>query len=263
MQECRQVDHSLLIVTDLDGCLLNKADYAYYAARPALDRLAASKIPLVLCSSKTQAEMRPLAEELGVPWPLVCENGGVIVWRDQRPDTILGVPRSNILSAIQESRQEFRFRSFSDLGVEGLMSVADLPREKAIHALNRQCTEPLLWEDTDTNLEVFRSLMAKHDLALTRGGRFWHVAGDVSKGDGMRKVVDWFAVWEAEPFTTVAIGDSPIDLPMLELADIAVVIPQPDGTRLISPNHPRCIHATHAGPVGWSATVCGLLDEFV
>ena len=55
----------LLVATDLDGCLLDEETYSYEAARPALDALARRRVPLVLCSSKTRAEMQPLARELG------------------------------------------------------------------------------------------------------------------------------------------------------------------------------------------------------
>ena len=48
----------------------------YAAALPALDRLKRVQAPLVLCSSKTRAEMIPLWQELGLDAPLITENGG-------------------------------------------------------------------------------------------------------------------------------------------------------------------------------------------
>ena len=49
--------------------------------RPArrLDALRRAGVPLVLCSSKTRAEMEPLAAAIGATGPLVVENGGAIV----------------------------------------------------------------------------------------------------------------------------------------------------------------------------------------
>ena len=68
---------SVLIFTDLDGCLLNKADYRYDDALPVLQRLSVAQIPVVLCSSKTRSEMSALQEELSLSGsPMTCENGG-------------------------------------------------------------------------------------------------------------------------------------------------------------------------------------------
>ncbi len=251
----------LLIFTDLDGCLLNKSDYQYEAARPTLARIAEANIPLVLCSSKTKAEMQPLAEKLDLSWPFVCENGGVIVWNDGRADSILGNSRSTVLEVLQSVRSQFKFRTFDDLGVEGLIQVADLEAVSAQRAIARQCTEPLLWDDSADKIDRFRQSLLEADLYLTQGGRFWHVAGPVSKGDGVRAVTDQFRQSAGLPVTTVAIGDSPIDRPMLEFADIAVLIPQPDGSFLISVNNQRHVLANQSGSAGWADELGRLLDE--
>src|SRR5687768_8132133 len=67
-----------LVFTDLDGTLLDHDTYSWEAARPALSRLRHLGIPLVLCSSKTAAELRPIAKRLGLQTPLIVENGGGI-----------------------------------------------------------------------------------------------------------------------------------------------------------------------------------------
>jgi mannosyl-3-phosphoglycerate phosphatase len=46
-----------VIFTDLDGTLLDPENYSFKDAQPALDLIRAKGIPLVLCSSKTRAEM--------------------------------------------------------------------------------------------------------------------------------------------------------------------------------------------------------------
>ena len=54
----------LALFTDLDGCLLNKHDYDFAPALLVLERLQRLEIPVILSSSKTEAEMRPLSVEL-------------------------------------------------------------------------------------------------------------------------------------------------------------------------------------------------------
>ena len=69
---------SLVLFSDLDESLLDGTTYGFDAARPALDRLRRERIPLVLCTSKTRAEVEPLRTVLENRDPFIVENGGGI-----------------------------------------------------------------------------------------------------------------------------------------------------------------------------------------
>ena len=71
--------HAFVVYSDLDGCLLDRETYAFAAARPALELLKRRRIPLVLCSSKTQAEVEFYRTALGLADPFVVENGGAVL----------------------------------------------------------------------------------------------------------------------------------------------------------------------------------------
>ncbi len=68
----------LVVVTDVDGCLVDHATYSHAASDPAIARLKAAGIPVILCSSKTRAELERLQQELGLTAPFVAENGGAL-----------------------------------------------------------------------------------------------------------------------------------------------------------------------------------------
>ncbi|MEW4486798.1 HAD-IIB family hydrolase [Thalassoglobus sp. JC818] len=251
---------NLIVFTDLDGCLLNKSDYSYQDALPALKRLKELHVPLVLCSSKTQSEMRPLAIELELETPITCENGGVVCWNDDEK-TVLGADRAEILDVLTSLKSKYTFESFRDLGLSGVMKATDLPEEKAKRALNRFATEPLLWKDSMEKIEAFRNELEGRGLTLTQGGRFWHVAGQTTKGLAMDKVVQRLTPPSSGEWITVAIGDSPIDESMLERAAYPRVIPWPSGEIGIPLSTPRYVVAPLPGAAGWRATVESLLDE--
>lgn len=256
---------SMVVFTDLDGCFLNE-DYTYQESLPVLNRLKANEIPVVLVSSKTEAEMSPLVSELGLASPFVCENGGVISWNhiqnaSASSRTILGVPRPQILDLLTSLKSDFGFRSFSDLGVEGIRRLTGLDLEQSGRAAQRFTNEPLVWDDAEGRIDDFRRRLEAANLTLTRGGRFWHVAGRVDKGSGVRRVLERWPVSGGSRMT-VSVGDSPIDLPMLKQTDIAIVIPQPSGGVQLHLQHPCVYRACHSGAQGWAEGISKILDEY-
>ena len=258
----------VLVFSDLDGCLLNKADYRFDDAKPTLARIAEAKILLILASSKTEPEMRRIATEMQLAdAPLICENGGAVFWSNQTTDgaaspLVLGTPRSEILEVLAKLKQEFHFQSFEDLGVEGVAKSTNLPPDRAALALERSSTEPLTWLDDTDRIPSFRVQLETHGLTLTRGGRFWHVAGKTSKGVGMQQVCKRFdeQLDGSERHQTLAIGDSPIDQSMLDLADFPIGIPSPDGVVHVQANAQNGVIASKPGAAGWAESVSQVLD---
>src|SRR4029434_2576627 len=68
-----------LVITDLDGTLLDHETYSWEAAHAAVDQLRRRDIPLILCTSKTRAETEDWRKELGNEHPFIVENGGALL----------------------------------------------------------------------------------------------------------------------------------------------------------------------------------------
>ena len=65
----------LMIITDLDGSLLDHHTYRWDAATEWLTTLKQHKVQLVICSSKTAAEVIPLQKKTGDQWfTLYCRK---------------------------------------------------------------------------------------------------------------------------------------------------------------------------------------------
>jgi len=260
--------HRILVFTDLDGCLLNKTDYSWADAGPTLHRLKRLEIPVVLSSSKTVAEMRRLQDEMELAEaPFISENGGAICWpagmsSEEEQVTYQGQSRSEIADALDGLRSDFSFVTFRDMGVPGIMEATGLPADRASAAAERHTTEPLLWQDAEDRIEAFRAQIESHALTLTRGGRFWHVAGQTSKGEAMETVIAEYCKQQpGVTWTTLAIGDSPIDQSMLDRADEPIAIPAPDGTLHVELPTERGVAASVPGSAGWAETVTAVLDK--
>jgi len=256
-----------LVVTDLDATFLDHS-YDWDEAKPAMARLRELGLPLVLNSSKTVAEMKDLAMELGLQSPLVAENGGLLAIPDDRTGDysvqIKGLPRKEILEVAHGLRSQmgYKFQGFADWSDQELAERSGLSIIQSQRSLARLATEPLSWEDSESLRLEFADQLSIQGIRMLRGGRFWHLMGASDKADGSASVLKYYQ--ELEPDTewqVIALGDSANDTAMLEAADIAVVIPHSDGAH-ISPKAPRVVHAPFPATKGWNAAILSLLSEY-
>jgi mannosyl-3-phosphoglycerate phosphatase len=67
------------------------------------------------------------------------------------------------------------------------------------------------------------------------------------------------------PSFTIALGDAPNDVEMLEAADLGVIVANPDGKpipRLDGETKGRIIRTKEPGPAGWADAVLRLLADY-
>ncbi len=263
----------IVVYTDLDGTLLDHHDYSYAAARPALDELRRGGVPVVLTSSKTFPELVMLADRLGLDHPVIGENGAFVAWpraydigvpgdreRDGYRIRRFGADHAGIVALLATLRADssFRFEGFSDWDVATLAARTGLPPDDARRAGQREASEPIVWRGSEAALSAFRRALADHGLTLVKGGRFFHVMGDTSKADAMRWLHHLLEERRGRALTSIALGDGPNDLQMLEAADVAVVVANPDSDP-IAPQADRILWTRLPGPAGWNEAILELL----
>lgn len=265
----------LLVFTDLDGTLLDHHSYSFSAALPALERLRKAGVPVIPVTSKTLAELAPLMRELDNAHPCIAENGGLIALPPGYFDALDGYPLQegyrvialssgyeNIVQTARRLRAEhqYQFRGFSDMSDEEVAACTGLSADQATRARRRLCSEPLQWLDTAAAFAQFRQALQAAGLQLVEGGRFWHLMGNHDKASAMQRLCEKYRAAGFQDFRTVALGDSPNDIPMLEAVDIPMLIRRPDGSCLsLQTEHPApCSELP--GPAGWNQMMLTLLD---
>jgi mannosyl-3-phosphoglycerate phosphatase len=268
---------SRLIVTDLDGTLIDHDTYSAEPARPALDAAARDGVPVVPCSSKTRAEMHRLVADLRLPpVPLVAENGS-LVWLPPRwpvmPDdavaapgtpgglVILGTPSEQLrprLAALGAA-VGLRLRPLSAMAVDEIVARTGLAHEGAALAQAREFSEPFVCEPDDVPLEVLQAAARDLGVRVTRGGRFFHLLGQTDKG----RAVGVLRAVSGRATRLLGIGDAPNDLSLLAACDDAAIVPQPG--RGIHPDLagalPDARRAPLPGPAGWNIVVLDWLHD--
>ena len=256
---------SALVFTDLDGTLLDHHTYSFEAALPALQALKERNIPVILNSSKTRAEILEIANQLGLPTAIIAENGSLIAFPDQADPVILGSSYTFICEQLDQIRKAhtFDFQGFHDWDAAQISKVTGLSIESSKLSSQREASEPLLWNDSDSALQLFKDQLAKVGLCVKRGGRFWHVMGDTDKVKAMQHVVEHYHENGQPKPTVIALGDGPNDQEMISAADIGVIIHNPDGTPLAVDKRTgqKIIRTDAPGPEGWNATLLALLTE--
>lgn len=266
---------SLLIFTDLDGTLLDHYTYTFEPARPLINLLNRAHIPWILNTSKTLAELSELRVALNNYHPMIVENGGGIAFPPDQPlatladDGIkagfhlltLGAQRTNILAALGPLHEEFAFRGFSDMSANELSALTGLTGDQACQAMDRQFSEPIIWQDSAARLVEFAAKLSEHSLTLLRGGRFTHVIGQSDKGKAMAWLSTHWPQSNRTP-TTIALGDGPNDIAMLQRADYPIVVRSPVHEPPLIKHSKPVLLTRLAGPAGWTEALSNALNEF-
>lgn len=259
----------LLVATDLDATLLDHQTYSYAAALPVLKQLKALACPVIFNSSKTEAEQVQLRQAMGLQAPFIVENGAAVVipkgqlGRAVDETQVFGPPYAELTAQIAKVREAagYRFRGFSDLSVSDVTELTGLVPAAAAAARQRQGSEPLYWEDTETAFAAFQADVASLGLQTTQGGRFRHVMAQTDKGRALTWLVQQYRQhFPNIDWCVVALGDSPNDLPMLRVADIGVHVPNPHRKPFPLTGVKRLITAPMPGPDGWAAAMLEVLS---
>lgn len=267
-----------IIFTDLDGTLLDHEDYRFDAALPALHAARARGIPVIPATSKTLAEVVELGAALGQREPMLVENGGALCFpaektypfplpagdhRDGHRIVPLGANYGQLRDFLCHMRAErgWQLRGFGDMDSDEVAARTGLTPEQAAKAKQRWFTEPFVWEGSDTDFQRLREAAQREGLRLTRGDRFHHLMGHAGKGAALERMRVLLSGDSGEAVTIVALGDSENDRTMLEAADIAVVVRNPDGKHIECCGKRQTLFTQQKGAAGWNSAVLSILKQ--
>lgn len=254
----------IVVFTDLDGTLLDHDSYSFEPAKPALRLLSERKIPLILASSKTEAEMRPIADAIGIAYPMIVENGAGIVGLPGR-ETEVANQYESLRAFLQSLPEELSglFQGFGDWSEEEVASRTGLPLAAARLARQRRFSEPGLFSGTDRQKAEFIRHVGAAGYHAAQGGRFLTLMPRTSKAERMAEIAAYYRQSSGEDVRTIALGDAPNDLAMLQAADTGVIIANPSHAPLPvteRETHGFILRSPIAGPAGWSHMIHKLVE---
>ena len=252
----------LVVFSDLDGTLLDHDGYRWDAAMPALAEMKARGIPLILASSKTGAEIAELRDQMGfAQCPAIVENGaGILAPYDSGATD--NADHRRIIAALDSLPTALRagFSGFTDWTVSQVAADTGLPEAQAKHARARQFSEPGHWNGPPELRDDFLAALMERGVSARRGGRYLTLSFGATKASQMANIMANFDPNAA----TMALGDAPNDVEMIEAADIGVIVKNPHGPGikpLDGEKTGRITRTDQDGPEGWDQKVLATIGE--
>ena len=281
--------HKTVVFSDIDGTLIDIFTRNYGKAKELVKKLEGSSIPVVLCSSKTWAEQDVIRKDLGLEGePFIIENGGAVIIPDgylegdgrtdddlQHHGVIrvvdgyrvieLGRPSAEIRKILQHVRRKTgtAFKGVSDLSIEELAKIAGMTHDEAERMSKRQYSETILEIDKTEKVQ-FEQVLSEEGLHVIHGSRYFDVTAGNDKGKAVRILMDLYRKKLGDDTIFIGIGDSPNDVPMLKLTDVAILVQKHDGTWVEIDNNIITTHVVKVegiGPTGWENAFATIIEE--
>ncbi len=259
----------IIIFTDLDGTLLDEDTYSYKKALSALNVIKKEKIPLIICTSKTRAEIEYYRKRLENKHPFIMENGGAIFIpknyfnfefrfdKQIRNYYVIELGKEykilrNVIGRIKAEGIEID--GFGDMSLKELAKDSGLSLEEAKLSKKREYDEPFKINRKDEKKVIM--IIKRNKLGCIKGGRYWHLVGKNDKGKAVKILTKLF-LREYKIVETIGIGDSKNDFEMLENVNQGYLV-QKKNRRYSSSKFKK---AKGIGPEGWNKVVLDLVKD--
>ena len=258
---------SLWVVSDVDGTLMDHS-YDLTPAKETIKLLQELSIPVILCTSKTAAEVKVIRKELNLNDPYIVENGAAIhgeTLKRVNGEIILGEKYEileNILSSIS-NEINYNLQPLNNISDQEATKLTGLKGHSLDLMRDRHWSMPFL-NPPENKEEDINLCCKKFGVEIFKGNRMSHM---LSINSNKGKAIKALKKYSNNPnIQIIGLGDSPNDLPLLLNSDYKIVIPGPDGPNLElleKLNHHKFILATEPNGYGWESEINKLINNLV
>jgi mannosyl-3-phosphoglycerate phosphatase len=269
-----------VIFTALEGSLLDSRSQSWLPAGEALDEIARRRVPLVLVSSGTRAELEPLRRKIENGHPFITESGGGLFIPDgyfaKRLEgavrqgryfcVAFGRPFADAVAAAEELAEQ----SGASIVGYAQMTAREIARNtgeslrQAELARQREFSERFFFAGgSEAVLAKFERQAREHGWDAIPGDPFWELRSGNNEARALRHLMRLLRDALHTRLRAVAIGSDARDLTLLSAADQAVVLPRRAGEfdPLLSSRLAKGIQGDASGPAGWNQAVLKALEE--
>ncbi len=255
------------IVTDLDGTIMDE-NYDISPAKKTLKLLSDLCIPVIPCTSKTAAEVRFFRKENDLYDPFIVENGAAVYGNNENNlsewELILGKSYIELRSILSDISKivNYHLTPLNDLDHHQIFELTGLSDQGIKLALDRHWSVPFL-NPPDEIFSKVQLICKSYSVHVFKGNRMSHLLSSTShKGEAVERLKIYL---QNKDVKIIALGDSQNDLPLLEYADISIVIPGANGPNKYLQkgiDKGRFILANAPHAKGWSNSVEDVINNF-
>jgi Cof subfamily protein (haloacid dehalogenase superfamily) len=241
-----------ILALDVDGTLLDRNGILQTRTLDAVRRAARAGIRPVLCTGRRYRRALPIARQLGVEAPLVCNSGAIIketqghrtLWRADLPGTVLG----KVFDVFRDRGEPAV--SFTDRGLDGpdfLVSASPSGRPLFDDYLEQNQSHAEVDADwfvrpelshyhicaigTSSAMEEFEGAIIEQlarqvQTFVQRSPRYAGTMCEILRHDANKwtALLHLAELWEIDPDAICAVGDDRNDMPMLRGAGFGVAM---------------------------------------
>ena len=256
---------SLWVVSDVDGTLMDHS-YDLTPAKETIKTLQKLSIPVILCTSKTAAEVKVIRKELNLSDPYIVENGAAIYGESLKQvngKIILGEKYETLEEILNFISKEIDFKliPLNNLTDEEATQLTGLKGNSLNLMRDRHWSMPFLNPPSCLEGKI-NFCCEKFNVAIFKGNRMSHL---LSKNSDKGKAINALKKYSnIKNIQIIGLGDSQNDLPLLLNSDIKIVIPGIDGPNLNLLDQLKGLEFTLAsGPngYGWKNEINKLINK--
>ena len=258
---------SLWVVSDVDGTLMDHS-YDFTPAKETIKLLQELSIPVILCTSKTAAEVKVIRKQLNLTDPYIVENGAAIYGESLKKvngEIILGEKYEileNILSNISNEIKH-DLVPLNKISDQEATELTGLEGHSLELMRDRHWSMPFL-NPPENKEEEINICCKKFNVEIFRGNRMSHM---LSINSNKGKAINVLKKYSNNPnIKIIGLGDSPNDLPLLLNSDYKIVIPSISGPNmklLENLNDYKFTLASDPNGYGWKSEINKLINKLV
>ena len=256
---------SLWVVSDVDGTLMDHS-YNLTPAKETIKKLQKLFIPVILCTSKTEAEVRVIRKDLNLTDPYIVENGAAIYGESLKKvngKIILGKKYETLEEILNFISQEIDYKliPLNNISDKEATELTGLKGNALTLMRDRHWSMPFL-NPPNFLEERIKISCKKFKVDVFKGNRMSHLLSIKSnKGKAINALKKYS---NNSNIQIIGLGDSPNDLPLLLNSDIKIVVPGKDGPNsqlLDQLKDVKFTLASEPNGYGWKKEINKLINE--
>ncbi len=224
---------AIWVVSDVDGTLMDH-EYDLTPAKETINKLKKLSIPVILCTSKTAAEVKVIRKELNLRDPYIVENGAAIYGESLKKvngKIILGAQYEVLEKILKSISKEIGYdlKPLNNLSDKEATDLTGLKGHSLTLMRDRHWSMPFLNPPNSLDKKI-RFICKRYNVEIFKGNRMSHL---LSINSDKGKAIKALKSYSGNPnIKVIGLGDSPNDFPLLKNSDFRIVIPGKNGPNL-------------------------------